>query len=66
MSAKRAHCGHCGSANVLVQTWAFWSEKDQAWVLEGVAGDEKAVCQDCDQGKENTTIEWWVRQEEAG
>ena len=34
---RRALCAGCGSPNVLVQTWTFWSVKDQEWVLEGMA-----------------------------
>ena len=63
---RRALCAECGSPNILVRTWAFWSDKDQEWVLEGVGGDETAICQDCrtSHGGEVTTIEWWVREEE--
>lgn len=39
-------CGHCGSANVLRDAWAFWDPDTGSWRLGALF--DHVICDDCE------------------
>ena len=59
---KVPHCPYCGSANVVRDAAAEWSDEENQWVLRVVY--DEGSCDDCGEGGIDE-FDWKEQQEEA-